>query len=34
MATHAVASSAFERVAYRRIVVPIAGDDESETAWP
>src|SRR6187397_2400618 len=31
MATHALASSPFERVSYRRIVVPIAGDDESET---
>ena len=31
MATHAFASSPFERVAYRRIVVPIAGDDDSET---
>jgi len=30
MATHALAGSAFERVAYRRIVVPIAGDDDSE----
>jgi nucleotide-binding universal stress UspA family protein len=31
MATHALAETAFERVAFRRIVVPIAGDDESET---
>lgn len=31
MATHALAESAFERIAYRRIVVPIAGDDDSET---
>jgi nucleotide-binding universal stress UspA family protein len=31
MATRALASSPFERVAYRRIVVPIAGDDDSET---
>jgi nucleotide-binding universal stress UspA family protein len=31
MGTHALAESAFERVAYRRIVVPIAGDDDSET---
>ena len=31
MATHALASCPFERVSYRRIVVPIAGDDESET---
>ena len=31
MATHALASSPFERVSYRRIVVPIAGDDDSET---
>jgi nucleotide-binding universal stress UspA family protein len=30
MATHALSESAFERVAYRRIVVPIAGDDDSE----
>jgi basic amino acid/polyamine antiporter, APA family len=30
MATHAMAASAFERVAYRRIVVPIADDDDSE----
>jgi nucleotide-binding universal stress UspA family protein len=31
MATHALATSPFERVAYRHIVVPIAGDDDSET---
>ena len=31
MASHAVAESAFERASYRRIVVPIAGDDDSET---
>src|SRR4026209_2188229 len=31
MATHALASSPLERVSYRRIVVPIAGDAESET---
>jgi len=31
MATHALAESAFERATYRRIVVPIAGDDDSET---
>ena len=31
MATHALARPPFERVAYRRIVVPIAGDDDSET---
>ena len=31
MASHALAESAFERASYRRIVVPIAGDDESET---
>jgi nucleotide-binding universal stress UspA family protein len=30
MTTHALAASAFQRVAYRRIVVPIAGDDDSE----
>jgi nucleotide-binding universal stress UspA family protein len=30
MATHALSDAVFERVAYRRIVVPIAGDDESE----
>ncbi len=30
MATHALADAVFERVAYRRIVVPIAGDDDSE----
>jgi len=27
MATHALSYAVFERVAYRRIVVPIAGDD-------
>jgi nucleotide-binding universal stress UspA family protein len=31
VATPALAESAFERAAYRRIVVPIAGDDDSET---
>ena len=31
MATHALASSPFERVSYRRIVDPIAGDDDTET---
>ena len=31
MATDALAASAFQRAAYRRIVVPIAGDDDSET---
>ena len=30
MAAHALPAAAFERVAYRRIVVPIAGDDDSE----
>lgn len=30
MATHALADLVFHRVAYRRIVVPIAGDDDSE----
>lgn len=30
MATHALSDAVFERVAYRRIVVPIAGDDDSE----
>ena len=30
MATHPVADAVFHRVAYRRIVVPIAGDDDSE----
>jgi nucleotide-binding universal stress UspA family protein len=30
MAAHALPTVAFERVAYRRIVVPIAGDDDSE----
>jgi nucleotide-binding universal stress UspA family protein len=30
VATHALKSSVFERVAYRRILVPVAGDDESE----
>lgn len=30
MATHALPDAVFERVAYRRIVVPIAGDDDSE----
>jgi nucleotide-binding universal stress UspA family protein len=31
VATHAHADAVFERVAYRRIVVPIAGDDDSES---
>jgi nucleotide-binding universal stress UspA family protein len=31
VAAHALPASVFERVAYRRIVVPIAGDDDSET---
>jgi nucleotide-binding universal stress UspA family protein len=31
MATHALAATPFGRVSYRRIVVPIAGDDDSET---
>jgi nucleotide-binding universal stress UspA family protein len=31
VATHALADTVFERVAYRRIVVPLAGDDDSET---
>jgi nucleotide-binding universal stress UspA family protein len=31
MATQALDPSVFERVAYRRIVVPVAGDDDSET---
>ncbi len=30
MPAHAVADPVFDRVAYRRIVVPIAGDDDSE----
>ena len=30
MATNALADAVYERVAYRRIVVPIAGDDDSE----
>ena len=30
MATHALSGAVFERVASRRIVVPIAGDDDSE----
>jgi nucleotide-binding universal stress UspA family protein len=30
VATHALADAVYERVAYRRIVVPIAGDDDSE----
>lgn len=30
MATHALTDAVYERVAYRRIVVPIAGDDDSE----
>lgn len=31
MATHALSHAAFERILYRRIVVPIAGDDDSES---
>ena len=31
MATQALPTAAFERLAYRRIVVPIAGDDDSQT---
>ena len=31
MATSALPASAFQRAAYRRIVVPVAGDDDSET---
>jgi nucleotide-binding universal stress UspA family protein len=31
MATPALAHAVFHRLAYRRIVVPIAGDDDSET---
>jgi nucleotide-binding universal stress UspA family protein len=30
VAEHALADAVFERIAYRRIVVPIAGDDDSE----
>ena len=30
MATHALTDAVYERVAYRRILVPIAGDDDSE----
>ena len=30
MASHALTNAVYERVAYRRIVVPIAGDDDSE----
>ena len=30
MATHALADAVFHRVEYHRIVVPIAGDDDSE----
>ncbi len=30
MATHALSDAVFDRIAYRRIVVPIAGDDDSE----
>jgi nucleotide-binding universal stress UspA family protein len=30
VATHVLSDAVFERVAYRRIVVPIAGDDDSE----
>jgi nucleotide-binding universal stress UspA family protein len=30
VAAHALADAVFHRVAYRRIVVPIAGDDDSE----
>lgn len=31
MATDALTDAVFQRVTYRRIVVPIAGDDDSET---
>jgi len=31
VATHALSQAVFERVAYRRILVPIAGDDDSES---
>jgi nucleotide-binding universal stress UspA family protein len=30
VATHALTADAFDRVAYRRIIVPVAGDDDSE----
>ena len=31
MATHALSDAVFARVSYRRIVVPIAGDDDTES---